>query len=727
MAGPIKGIKIELGADITSFNKALRSLYSDSSKLQTELRQVNAALKLDPKNTELVKQKQDLLKKAIEQTRTSLDALKQAKSKADSDMANGTEVNQEQYRKLQREITFTEQKLKALENEGIYPVGNAIEKTSGKTEAFKSALKGVGVAIGTIAVAAGAAAAKLGKEVVTAYADNEQLVGGIETLFKKSSDKVQEYAANAYKTAGLSANAYMETVTGFSASLIQSLGGNTEKAVEYANMAITDMSDNANKMGTDMASIQNAYQGFAKQNYTMLDNLKLGYGGTKAEMERLLQDAQKISGIKYDISSYADIVSAIHVIQTEIGITGTTALEAEKTISGSIGALKSAFSNLIVGFGDANGNIEKLTDNVITAFNNVVNNITPVVENIVKALPKVVGAIIPTIGKMLPTLLKTVSDLFQEILTTLIGLFPTLVPEIIGAMLMIVDTIIDNLPLIVTSAMQIITALANGITQALPELIPAAVEAIIQVVQALIDNMPMLVDAAIVLMQALADGLLVALPQLIDALPALIDGIVNFIAESYPKLLEVGINLTLQLAVGLIKAIPQLVAKIPQIIWSIIKGFSGLNERMAEIGKNLIYGLWDGIKSMGTWLWDKVSGFFGNIVGGIKDFLGIRSPSRLFAGIGEFMAEGLGVGFVDEMEKVSKEINDAIPTSFNIKRDVSVYGTNIPYTSSVEPQSISGMSYNQTVNIYSMKPLSTVEAARQIRNNTNILLGAVSR
>ena len=189
------------------------------------------------------------------------------------------------------------------------------------------------MALGAVAVAAGAAAVKLGKEVIAAYADYEQLVGGVDTLFKDSSQEIQRYAANAYKTAGLSANEYMETVTGFSASLIQSLGGDTEKAAKYADMAITDMSDNANKMGTDMSSIQNAYQGFAKQNYTMLDNLKLGYGGTKQEMERLLADAEKISGVKYDISSYADVVEAIHVMQESMDIAGTTAKEAEATIS----------------------------------------------------------------------------------------------------------------------------------------------------------------------------------------------------------------------------------------------------------------------------------------------------------------------------------------------------------------------------------------------------------
>ena len=269
----------------------------------------------------------------------------------------------------------------------VKKAGEDSEEAGKKFDKVKTAATALGTAAAAATAALAAAAIKLGKEVISAYADYEQLVGGVETLFKDSSGKVMEYANDAYKTAGLSANEYMKTVTGFSASLISSLGGDTEKAAKYADMAITDMSDNANKMGSDMASIQDAYSGFAKQNYTMLDNLKLGYGGTKEEMQRLLEDAEKLSGVKYDISSYSDIVDAIHVVQTEMGITGTTAKEAEATISGSIGMLKSSFQNLITGLGDADADIDKLCDNVVNSFNSVVKNITPVVRNLAKTVP----------------------------------------------------------------------------------------------------------------------------------------------------------------------------------------------------------------------------------------------------------------------------------------------------------------------------------------------------
>ena len=232
----------------------------------------------------------------------------------------------------------------------------------------------------TMVTAATGAVAALTKASVEQYAEYEQLVGGVETLFKNSSDKVMEYANNAYKSAGMSANEYMNTITGFAASLLQGLGGDTEKAAQIGNMAVEDMSDNANKMGTSMEMIQNAYQGFAKQNYTMLDNLKLGYGGTKEEMQRLLADASKLSGVEYSIGNFSDIIEAIHVVQTELGITGTTALEASTTIEGSFNSMKSAWTNLLTGMADDNANFDVLVDNLVNSMSSFGQNLLPRVE-----------------------------------------------------------------------------------------------------------------------------------------------------------------------------------------------------------------------------------------------------------------------------------------------------------------------------------------------------------
>lgn len=457
-----------------------------------------------------------------------------------------------------------------------------VETLSGK---FKNGLA-TAAKVGAAAVGAAATGiAVLTKNALNNYAEYEQLVGGVDTLFKDSSAKVQEYAANAYKTAGLSANEYMDTVTSFSASLLQSLGGDTEAAADMANVAITDMSDNANKMGTDMASIQNAYQGFAKQNYTMLDNLKLGYGGTKEEMQRLIDDANALNAAQgkytnYSIESYADIVSAIHDVQVEMGIYGTTADEASTTIQGSVSSMKAAWSNLLTGIADDNADfktlIEQFVDSLVTVGENIIPRINIIIQGLTQLITEASQTIIP----------------------------------------LAVQILLENLPSIVAAGMDLIIALVSGI----------------------LDNIDMLIDCVLEMVDVIVD-------KLIDNLPKLIDG---------------GIRLIAALANGLIRAIPNLVSKIPQIISSIVKGLISGIPAIFDVGKNIVEGLWNGIKNMGSWVSGKVKDFFGGIVGGVKDFLGIHSPSKVFAGIGGFMAEGLGEGFDDQFKSVKKGIENSM-------------------------------------------------------------------
>lgn len=525
--------------------------------------------------------------------------------------------------------------------------GEDSEEAGKKFDKVKTAATALGTAAAAATAALAAAAVKLGTEVISAYADYEQLVGGVETLFKDSSGKVMEYATDAYKTAGLSANEYMETVTGFSASLISSLGGDTEKAAEYANMAITDMSDNANKMGSDMASIQNAYSGFAKQNYTMLDNLKLGYGGTKEEMQRLLEDAEKLSGVKYDISSYSDIIDAIHVIQTEMGITGTTAKEAEATISGSIGMLKSSFQNLITGLGDADADIDKLCDNVVNSFNSVVKNITPVVRNLAKTVPNALEGILDAIAPLLPELLEMGVGLFEALLSGFTSVLPELMNTAASLVTTLVQGIIEALPLVVEAAAQFITTLVQGIAEALPTLIPAAVETVTTIVSTLIENIPLLIDAALQLIQGLAEGVLEAIPVLLEALPELIESLVTTLLDAIPKIIETGVKLLTALITNLPQIIAEIVRAMPQIITGIVNALGEGVSQVAEVGANLVRGLWDGIQSLAGWLWDKVSGWISSIWDGITDFFGIHSPSTQMAWVGEMLVEGLA-GAVDK-------------------------------------------------------------------------------
>lgn len=448
------------------------------------------------------------------------------------------------------------------------------------------------MAIGAAAGAASAAVGALAKQAVTAYADYEQLVGGVETLFKDSAGIVNEYAANAYKTAGLSANQYMETVTSFSASLLQSLGGDTEAAAKVADMAITDMADNANKMGTGMEAIQNAYQGFAKQNYTMLDNLKLGYGGTKSEMERLLADAGKLSGQKFDISSYADIVEAIHIVQTEMGITGTTAQEAEQTIQGSAAAMKAAWGNVLVGLADETQDIDGLVGNLADSIDIFAQNIVPrvaaVASGIVKAAPVALEA---------------------------------------GA--------------------KLLAAVAEGILTALPQLAVAAVEMISKLGGFIFDNLPRLQETAGELLTNLTDFITAAIPELIPAAIKLITNFVSYILQQLPAIAGAAAKIIGSLAASLIKSLPQLLQSVARLGGEVVQAFVG-------IGKNVIAGFIDGIKAGFGKAKDTVKGIFDKLVGGAKEELDINSPSKVFAEIGDYCMQGLAVGMEDSSGKVIK-------------------------------------------------------------------------
>lgn len=622
----------------------------------------------------------------------------------------------------------------------VSELGDAADDSGGKLSKFGGILKGAGAAIGAVSAAAAAGAVAIGKAVVSAYAEYEQLVGGVDTLFKNASGKVQQYAANAFQTAGMSGNEYMNLVTSFSASLINSLGGDTNLAADVANQAITDMADNANKMGTDLGTIQNAYQGFAKQNYDMLDNLKLGYGGTKTEMERLLADAGKLAGTTFDINSFADVTEAIHVIQTEMGITGTTAKEAAETISGSWASTKAAMQNLFAGLGNENADIGKLVNDVTKNFSNVVKNVTPIVENLASALPEALGQAIPAISGLLPPILEAVAGIFDEVLSSIIGLLPELAPVAVDAVLMIAQTLVENVPVIADAAIQLVNGLITSVGQMLPTLIPEFVNAIVSVATSLIDNIPMLIDAGMQLLSGLAEGIMTALPQLIEQLPLIIDGIIAALTESLPlileqgatiimnlvqgivdtvpllleqlpaiitsiadtlvanmpMILETGMQLLLQLASGIIQAIPQLVAQLPQIISAIVSGIGALMGGIINIGKSIVEGIWSGISSMIGWITDKVTGFFSGIVNGVKGLLGINSPSKVFSDqVGTNMALGVGEGFEKTMGGVRKDIEGAIPTEFNLPsvnapavEDVT-YGVN-PVVSGFDPASVTG-------------------------------------
>lgn len=541
-------------------------------------------------------------------------------------------------------------------------------------------------------------------------------MGGVETLFKDSSDIVMQYAANAYQTAGFSANDYMSTVTSFSASLLQGLGGDTEQAAEIANLAITDMSDNANKMGTDMEAIQNAYQGFAKQNYTMLDNLKLGYGGTQAEMIRLINDSgileekiESMDGITFD-----QMIQAIHVVQTEMGITGTTALEASTTIEGSLNSAKAAWSNLLVGIADDSQDFDTLVENFVDSVVTAADNLIPRIETSITGLGNLIEKLLPVIVEEIPGI---VNDILPELVESGINMIQSILngieqnlPQIMEGALLIVNQLIsaflEMLPQLLDIGVQIILQLILGIGEALPTLIPAIVEAILLITETLIENIDLLVDAAIQLISGLAEGLIAALPILIEKAPEIIIKLVDAIIENAPKLLEAAFEILKKLEEGLNTYLPQLLAVIPQLnaamvnkflslagkfmeigrkyisqikdaivnkweelkgsvpewVNSLIQNFVNMISGFSEIGSNIVHGIWNGISAGWDWLIGNVKNLASSLLDAAKSTLGIHSPSREFAYLGRMCTAGFeeGISGLMDPDGISRNVSASL-------------------------------------------------------------------
>lgn len=393
----------------------------------------------------------------------------------------------------------------------------------------------------------------------------QQSIGGVETLFKESADMVKAYAAQAYRTVGLSANEYMEQTTSFAASLLSSVSKDTNAAAQLANMAMVDMADNANKMGTDMASIQNAYQGFAKQNYTMLDNLKLGYGGTQAEMQRLLTDAEKLSGVHYELGNLADMYSAIHVIQTEMDITGTTAKEAATTLTGSFAAMKAAAQNVLGDWStgaDLTAPMQALAD---TARTFLQGNLLPMIGNVLAGIPQLVYGLVP------------------EVLQT---------------------------------GTELVSSLAAGFAQGIPAFLSTALPQLLSFTEELRANAGQFVDAGLNCITQLLNGLIAGLPQLIAYVPDIIINIAGIINDNMPKILAQGVSIIVQLIAGIIQAVPALLANWQKILQAILSVISAIN--WLNIGKNILTSVANGVKSMGSSMLTAFKGGFSSALSWIK-------------------------------------------------------------------------------------------------------------
>ena len=618
----------------------------------------------------------------------------------------------------------------ALEQELNGSAGSA-GTSAGNTIASK--IKGVIVAAG-IGAAIGAAINEGGKL--------QQSLGGVETLFKGSADKVKQYASQAFQSAGVSANEYMENVTSFSASLINSLGGDTAAAAELANTAMIDMSDNANKMGTDMELIQQTYQSLARGNYEMLDNLKLGYGGTKSEMERLMKDAEKLTGEHYTVGDFADTVKAIHAVQESMGITGTTAKEAATTLQGSFNSMKAAaldfIGNLALGM-DITGPLTNLATTASTFF---FGNLLPMLGNIISALPEAVITAIQTAG---PLLMSNLQTLATNIVTFFQQNGPTFLQNGFEMVKNIADGIFQNIPTALSSitslvnqgvllfcsyftewlqrGIGLVTYIANGIFQNIPGLLSSLSTMINQAITTFMTYLPIWLQKGIELVGKIAQGIINNLPQIASSIINLVTSALATFASNLPQFLQKGIELVGKVAAGLIQGVPQLLGQIPGILSQAASSF--LSYDWVGIGLNIVQGIVNGIinaaGSIGTALMNAAKDAFN----GVLSFLGIASPSRLFRDkVGKMIPAGIAVGIdqeaglmKDSLKKASEDALNSVkisPTGTDAFRMSHMGGFVSGSYAPVSKQSVTNQTVNQTIN--SAKALSPREIALQTKN-----------
>ena len=584
--------------------------------------------------------------------------------------------------------------------QGMIQKAMGTEVVSAGQESGQSFMAGFkGTVLKAVAALGIGAAIKAGiSSALNEGASLQQSLGGIETLFKENKAQVVKYADEAYKTVGLSANAYMENVTGFSASLLQSLGGDTAKAAEVANMAMIDMADNSNKMGTSMESIQTAYQGFAKQNYTMLDNLKLGYGGTKEEMQRLLNDAQKLTGTKYDINNLNDVYQAIHAIQENLDITGTTAKEASTTFTGSFNAMKAAASNVLGDLALGEDVEPALTALAQTAQTFFFDNFLPMLGNIVKGIPDIVvfglemlqETLSSNLGSILdsiPELVELGKDLILNLYNSALEAIPDLINLASDIVNFLVTAFMENWPSIFQSGVDFVFQLVDGLIQSVPAMADAAWNLITSLLTTIYENAPQYISAGFQVVSNLIDGLVQRIPQVISTIANMVGNILTTIWNNLPQILEAGVKIISSLISGIAKMIPEVLGKIAKMGSDIIQNFTGID--LWSAGKAIIDGFLGGLKSA----WSAVTDFIGGIANWISEHKGpISYDKRLLIPHGNAimnsLQKGLENGFSgvkSQVISIAEEINDVVDEYLEnqVFNDVEI-GSNVAVAGGVQ-------------------------------------------
>ena len=752
----------------SEYRKALQQITQKLKEVASEMKVVSTGYDANDKSTQALTAKSEVLNKQLEAQQSKVSLLKaryEELSRTEDTNSVAMSKLRTEINNAQAEANKTEKAMKSLGDE-TEEAGKKAEKSSGGYSTFKNILANLGTQAINSAMnglkALGGVLVNVGKQALNSYAEFEQLEGGVKKLFGTAGMTVEEYAEsvgktvdeisdeyaslqtaeqavaenarNAYKTAGLSANEYMEQVTNFSASLIAGLGGDTVEASRLADVAVRDMADNANTFGTDMQAIQNAYQGFAKNNFTMLDNLKLGYGGTAGEMARLvnemgvLEDGMTVTAETVKNVGFDKMIEAIHKAQEQMRITGTTAKEASGTIQGSAGSMRAAWANLVAGLADDNADFGTLVTNFVDSLMQMLKNTLPRIKTIISGMgsmfgqlmqtivPEIIALVPPILMETLPVLNDSIGKLLQiltqdnipqiapliaETIPQAIEILLNSLPDAVDAVFIIVSTLIDslagampriigmipsvlksiittlfkNLPVLLKSVLDLLKGLAEGIKTALPELvkmIPEIISGIIEFV--LVYGLPMINESAYDIIFALINGILEALPDLLMLIPDIVDQVVDMLTnpDAIGKMIDGAGKVMMAIVDGIGEAIPKLIDAVKEAGERMIDRFKNMPERWKEIGKNVITGLWNGIKNTATWLWERLKEFGETFVGKIKGIFGIHSPSKLMEDtVGKNLAQGIGIGFSDEMKSVSSKMASSIPTSFDVTSSVA--------------------------------------------------------
>lgn len=710
----IQGITIEIGGDTTKLQKSLNQINAPINKINSELTNLQKALKLDPKNTELLAQKQEVLKRNIEATTQKLSGL----IKAQQEMGDYNSLTEEQkatYNRLSLEIAKSKNALEDMNNElkntnkiDLSKVANALKKVG--DVAVQVAKK-----MAQVTAAIGGALAGLISLGVKSYAEFEQVNEGAKLLYGDAYSYIEEQSKKAYATMGLSANDYLKQVNGLATSLKSSLGGNEQAAAQLANKILVAESDIVAATGATQESVQNAFNGIMKGNYSMLDNLQLGIKPTKAGMQEVIDKVNewnKAQGkaTNYQMGNYADMQAALADYVEMQGLAGYAAKEASSTITGSVSAMKAAFTNFLTGTGSA----EDLSKTIVDVFNNISKVIMQLAPSILSGVVTLIQTVLPQIVTTLISMLPQLLDAITNLIDTLFAMVSQNTEQIRITVTTLINKFVEfvttNLPTILNLALTLILTLAQGIADALkdPTFMNSIVECVLKIVDIIVENLPLIIDVALEIILALTDGLITALPQLAEKVPEIVDKIVTVIMENLPKIADAAWTIILTLGKALIqnlptifsnaykmvttiisaivKNLPQFLQKGKEIVGKIANGIidnlgllktkagevisklvewlkNGLN-KIKDVGKDLINGMWNGIQDKWNGLKDKVEGFGKGIVGKFKKVFGIASPSKVFKNeIGKYLAEGVGVGFTDTMEDITGDMTNAIPVN----------------------------------------------------------------